>query len=526
MLRELSSDLPGFTPAHFAPGLNIAVADTDGAPAPPPWSPVERPVIPGRRQEPGVGLAAITPGRGEARGRHRTADGGATVGYTPLGELWARGRAAEAQAATAREPVEEDVPDVEAEPDGRHAAQMSDLVQVLDLMLGGAVSGRGPGRRQDLAHASSTLRMTVTGDLVTASRRGTAHGEVTVHSGSAGVDPWPIRLAEWQRWLGSTLFGLGGGHDEPTYRSLVSYFVRDADHGGFVDPIRNHAKQPAVETLPPLAHLFGLDPGLVEAAKTLHTSRKALRAQQRHDDDLPPGQRTSDAAAGRELARLTAEIATLELERAEAGAAASWRTARAASSGLAADPYLQTAALDRKLAELRARRDAIGRYADAHAELQRQALELRDSVRSDLRGRHDRLTAASARYTRYAYDLFGASRPAALTVAARDNGYAFYPVLGGDPEPGIRQLMLFCFDLAMAVTAHRAGTGPDFLVHDGALYDRMSGEQAAGALDLASRVCAVEDIQYVAVLSADKLHRVRACDPALSYHDCTAVAEA
>lgn len=492
MLRELNSDLPGFQPVLFAPGLNVAVLGGDGAlpelhPAPP--EPAERPVIPGRR------------------GKQ------ATVGYTPLGEQWARNQASGQYESSDDEPA------------GGRSGTRSRLVMLLDFVLGSTGLVRHAARRQDLARSAGTLRMSVGAELVTATRHGASAAEVTVHSDAAAAAPWPIRLPEWQHWLGRTLFRLNGEADEPSYRSLVAYYLRDAEHGGFADPIRHHLRQPTIESLPPLAHLFGLDPGLVEAAKTLHASRRHLRAVQRSDDDLPAGQRTSDAAAGRELANLTAEIATLELERAEAGAAASWRTARAAGSGLAADPYAQTAALDQRLAELRARRDALGRYADAHAELQRQALELRDSVRSDLRGRHDRLTASSNLFTRYAYDLFGPSRPAALTVAARDSGYAFYPVLGGDPAPGLPELTLFCFDLAMAVAAHRAGTGPDFLVHDAHLYERLPHELAAGALDLASRVCAVEGLQYVAALPADLLDRVRSYDPVLSFHECAFLKE-
>lgn len=505
MLRELNSDLPGFKPVLFAPGLNVAVVGGDGgheSARPAPLAPAERPVIPGRR------------------GRH------GTVGYTPLGEQWARSQASSTPPPS---PADGDT-DSDSDSDGtaaagRNGGYRSRLVALLDFVLGGTGAARDATRRQELSRSAGTLRMSVGGELVTATRHGATAGEVIVHSDATTAPPWPIQLPEWQQWLGRTLFGLRGEVDEPSYRSLVAYYLRDADHGGFVDPIRHHARQPTVESLPPLAHLFGLDPGLVEAAKTLHASRRQLRAVQRSDADLPTGQRTSDAAAGRELANLTAEIATLELERAEAGAAASWRTARAAGSGLAADPYAATAVLEQRLAELRGRRDALARYADAHAELQRQALELRDSVRSDLRGRHDRLTAASNLFTRYSYDLYGPSRPAALTVAARDSGYAFYPVLGGDPAPGVPELTLFCFDLAMAVAAHRAGTGPDFLVHDTHLYDGLSPDLAAGALDLASRVCAVEGLQYLAALDADLLDRVRAYDPVLSYHECALLDE-
>ncbi|HEY3506792.1 MAG TPA: DUF2326 domain-containing protein [Actinocatenispora sp.] len=490
MLRELASDLPGFRSVRFAPGLNIAVVDGSGDE--PESSPGPRHALPESEQ-------SVIPVRPYA-----------TVGFTPLGEQWARERAAEAAAS---------------EDGGRHTARRTRLVAALDFALGGSAAPRHPGRRQELSESSTTVRLTGAGETVTATRDGTAPSTLTVHSSGTDSPPWSLPAAEWCDWLGRTLFGLTDTEDEPSYRSLMRYYVRDADHGGLTDPIRHHVKQPAVESLPPLAHLFGLDPALVEAAKTLHQSRRHLRNSQRTDGDLPSGQRLSDPSASRDLANLTAEIATLELERAEAAADASWRSARVAGGGLAADPAVATAALDARLAELKSRRAALARYADAHAELQRQALELRDSVRSDLRGRHDRLTAASNLFTRFAYEMFGPGRPAALTVAARDSGYAFYPVLGGDPAPGVTAMTLFCFDLAMAVTAHRAGTGPDFLVHDSALYEGVPTEFTAAALDLASRICAVEDMQYVAVLGRDQLTAVAAYDSALSYHECTVLSE-
>lgn len=499
MLRELSSDLAGFHAVRFAPGLNVAVVD--GAERAAEAVPGPRHAVPGRVQE-------IIPGRRGGAGRH------AVVGYTPLGEQWARERAAAGPAQTPPAPGA-----------GRHAADRTRLVAALDFVLGGDAAPRHPRRRQELTESRSTLRLTGAGETVTATRDGADPATLTVHSSGTDAQPWRLPVADWRDWLGRTLFGLTGAEDDPAYGSLLSYYLRDADHGGFTDPVRNHARQSAVDALPPLAHLFGLDPALVEAARTLQLSRRQLRATQREDDDLPTGQRFAEPAANRDLANLTAEIATLELELAEATAEASWHGTRAVAGGLATDPVPATTALEARLASLRARRAALARYADAHAELQRQALELRESVRSDLRGRHDRLTAASDRYTRYAYQLFGPERPAALTVAARDSGYAFHPVLGGDDEPGIGAMTTFCFDLAMAVSAYRAGTGPDFLVHDNQLYDRLPVGLAAAALDLAARTCAVEDMQYVAVLDAGLLAEVTAHDRALSYHECAVLTE-
>lgn len=40
-------------------------------------------------------------------------------------------------------------------------------------------------------------------------------------------------------------------------------------------------------------------------------------------------------------------------------------------------------------------------------------------------------------------------------------------------------MVIFCFDLTLAVLAHRHGRGPDFLIHDSHLYDGVDERQIA-----------------------------------------------
>ena len=68
-------------------------------------------------------------------------------------------------------------------------------------------------------------------------------------------------------------------------------------------------------------------------------------------------------------------------------------------------------------------------------------------------------------------------------------------------------MVIFCFDLAMAVIAHRHGRGPNFLGHDSHLFDGVDSRQIARALELGSAVSAAEAIQYIVTMNSDDLQK-------------------
>jgi uncharacterized protein YydD (DUF2326 family) len=76
-----------------------------------------------------------------------------------------------------------------------------------------------------------------------------------------------------------------------------------------------------------------------------------------------------------------------------------------------------------------------------------------------------------------------------------------------DGSRGIHSMVIFCFDLTLAVTAHRAGRGPDFLVHDSHLYDGVDERQVARALELAAEVTEAESMQYIVTMNSDDLNK-------------------
>jgi uncharacterized protein YydD (DUF2326 family) len=110
-------------------------------------------------------------------------------------------------------------------------------------------------------------------------------------------------------------------------------------------------------------------------------------------------------------------------------------------------------------------------------------------------------------YADYARALYGEDRQAYLVIGADESGVKFSPHIESDDSQGISSMVIFCFDLTMAVIAHRAGHGPDFLVHDSHLFDGVDSRQIARALQLGVRVAAEEGIQYIVTMNSDDLQK-------------------
>ncbi|MGK5441351.1 ABC-three component system protein [Micromonospora sp. URMC 105] len=173
-----------------------------------------------------------------------------------------------------------------------------------------------------------------------------------------------------------------------------------------------------------------------------------------------------------------------------------------------------------RLAELTERRLTVDRWENANRHLQLRSAELELLVSTDLQERRLQVDEIAEMYASFAYVLYGSRRPASLTIEASRTGYRFFPKIGGDASEGVRSMALFCFDLTMAVIAHRAGRGPNFLVHDSHLYDGVEARQVAGALNLASDVTEREGMQYIATMNSDDLEKAQREDPKLRFHQC------
>ncbi|MFD6277766.1 ABC-three component system protein [Streptomyces sp. NPDC060209] len=548
MFRNLTSDLPDFKNASFAPGLNIVVAKR---------------TIAARRQ------------------------------------------------------------------DSRNAVGKSSFIRVLDFLLGADARPDHPLRRPELADAYFETELELGSGVVRVRRTGSDPGHVE-------VDGVSMRNTIWRQRLGEQLFSLSGSASEPSFRSLLAFYLRDVHNGAFEKATEVHRKQSASASHSAMAYLFGLDLSLLEQAKDIANAEKSLKELRKAANDPVLGMTLGKAqdieaqirtlsiqvanlereisefkvvdqyslhrAKADELSRiirklndslvmeerrlgdvdtsiaqesetqpdhsyvqqmydqlqitlpdgvirrfdevaafhmsvvenrrryLQSERATLleslNVKREELSRADSERSEvmRILEAGGALETYkelqLELVQVRSRIGELQQRRETIDKWENANRHLQLRSAEMELRFSMDLDDRRSQIDDIAQLYSSYAYEIYGSGRPASLSVEPSRTGYTFVPTIGGDRSQGVKSMALFCFDLTMAVTAKRNGRGPDFLVHDSHLYSDVEGRQMASALTLAANVAEREGMQYIVTLNSDDLKKAQDEGFYVNFHEC------
>ncbi|GGO55432.1 hypothetical protein GCM10012287_46690 [Streptomyces daqingensis] len=208
-----------------------------------------------------------------------------------------------------------------------------------------------------------------------------------------------------------------------------------------------------------------------------------------------------------EIESLTNRLAARREERARLGERQS-QLLRMLSEGGALEALT---ALQQALAREQANVEALRhRYAAAQAleassrQIKAQRLQQQQAVETDLNERREQQAEATLLFSRFARELYG-ERDAYLRIEAGRENLQITPYIRSDNSRGIGNMVIFCFDLALSVLAHRHGRGPDFLVHDSHLFDGVDERQLAKAFALAAQVSVEERMQYIATINSDDL---------------------
>ena len=154
--------------------------------------------------------------------------------------------------------------------DSRNAVGKTSLVRTIDFLLGSDTRGQHVLRSPELEVATYSLDLDVGGRREVARRS-------PIKPSSIFFDSGYMRLQDWRVELGRGLFGLQGAADEPSYRSLISFYLRDVTSGAFASPTETHRKQAAIDTEPALAWLFGLDLQLIAKVKEVLATERSLK---------------------------------------------------------------------------------------------------------------------------------------------------------------------------------------------------------------------------------------------------------
>ena len=157
------------------------------------------------------------------------------------------------------------------------------------------------------------------------------------------------------------------------------------------------------------------------------------------------------------------------------------------------------------LGALRYRFEAAQALEASRAEIAADRNVLESEMRTDIRERDRQVADITLLFLRYAQRLYGDGRSAYFEFDPTPTQLRIIPHIDSKDSRGIGNMVIFCFDLTLAVVAHRDGRAPDFLVHDSHLFDGVDERQVARALALASEVAAEEGLQYIATMNSDDL---------------------
>ena len=172
----------------------------------------------------------------------------------------------------------------------RNGSGKSSFVEIVHFLLGGSADTKHFLRAEPFDDESFAMLFDLAGSPVEVERHPKRANDVIVLSDD--TEAWPVRPkvkagqarisnVDWRSVLGSLVFGLSSDDDDdvrfgPTFRSLISYFARRQNSGGFATPQQQSAKQQGWDQQVAVSYLLGLDADVPRELQEVRTRVKAL----------------------------------------------------------------------------------------------------------------------------------------------------------------------------------------------------------------------------------------------------------
>lgn len=145
----------------------------------------------------------------------------------------------------------------------RNRAGKTSLIEIVHFLTGADAGKDSLFRMKDLVNESFGLEFDLRGERTTVERSGSDKSKLYVSGSSFLGGKTKITNTEWLGTLGEQMFGLDAVQDgpgrTPTFRSLLSYFVRRQLSGAFTTPEKQATMQQAGDYQVALMFLLGLD---------------------------------------------------------------------------------------------------------------------------------------------------------------------------------------------------------------------------------------------------------------------------
>lgn len=160
----------------------------------------------------------------------------------------------------------------------RNSAGKTSLIEIVHFLLGAACGKKSLFQIDELVDHTFTGEFVFWGSKVAIERSGSQPSRIFLLHGFDKLDDLPIKHEKdsgrpylsnenWKVMLGHILFGLPSDQSgtiyeqsfTPTFRSMISYFVRRVNSGAFISPERQAEKQQKWDWQENLSYLFDLD---------------------------------------------------------------------------------------------------------------------------------------------------------------------------------------------------------------------------------------------------------------------------
>jgi uncharacterized protein YydD (DUF2326 family) len=179
----------------------------------------------------------------------------------------------------------------------RNRAGKSSLIEILHFLLGGNGDPDSMFRGPALQELTFGMELDLGGSVVRVERSGATSGKLAIEWDTDASSFVPvgrnlplfigrrlIKNDEWKGMLGKLMFRIEEkkGARNPSFRSLISYFVRREREGGMLQPAMNLRKQQLVDQQMSISFLLGLDWSIPQGWQE-------VRDQEKHLDQLKKG---------------------------------------------------------------------------------------------------------------------------------------------------------------------------------------------------------------------------------------------